>query len=107
MRLTIHESYCFRYALDPQCSTTTELTVSDWEIEVYRLIYMFSPQGIARGLYKYNRPKWFRLSSQVQALKEEIVDVMKSSGSSGRRFGEVYVFLVYLCTSIFTPCTQL
>ncbi|RCN28477.1 hypothetical protein ANCCAN_25777 [Ancylostoma caninum] len=55
------------------------------------VFHNYRANRIARGLYKYSRPKWFWLTNQVQTLKEEILDVMKSSGSSDRHFGEMCV----------------
>ncbi|KAL6734842.1 hypothetical protein Aduo_005338 [Ancylostoma duodenale] len=68
------------------------------------MFYNYRANRIARGLYKYSRPKWFRLSNQVQTLKEEILDVMKSSGSSNRHFGEIDMPYLSTMKSSLTAC---
>ncbi|EPB70072.1 hypothetical protein ANCCEY_10837 [Ancylostoma ceylanicum] len=68
------------------------------------MFYNYRANRIARGLYKYNRPKWFRLSNQIQTLKEEILDVMKSSGSFDRHFGEIDVPYLSVMKSSLTGC---
>ncbi|VDM70935.1 unnamed protein product [Strongylus vulgaris] len=66
------------------------------------MFYNYKANRIARGFYKYIRPKWFRLYTQTQSLREELNDVMKSSGSSDLHFGEIDVPYLFLTKSTLT-----
>ncbi|KHJ83456.1 hypothetical protein OESDEN_16847 [Oesophagostomum dentatum] len=55
------------------------------------MFYNYKANRIARGFYKYNRPRWFRLSSQIQTLNEELRDAMRLFGPANLHCGEIDV----------------